>query len=363
MTDRPLQNHELAPDAVFTQVRYERKPCRTRDGADVPGLYSAWITLDNPDEHNALTTRMIAELVLALRKASVARDVVAVVLTGAGTRAFSSGGNAREYVESYIGRPDEYRQYLRLFADMITAALQCDKPVICRANGLRLGGGQELGMSCDFTVASDIATFGQAGPKRGSAAVAGSTDFLPLFVGVENAMQSAVLCEPWSAYKAHRLGLITDVVPVLCVDGRVVLNPLVVTDRYLDGGRIVYGDFKSGAEAAEARRLFKTGRVDLAPLDARVDELVTSLMLTFPGCTTKTIEALRTHKLAHWDKNREGNRAWLALNMLTEARAGFRAYHEGARDHREVDFVRLRQLLATGSDWNDALVEAVIPKG
>ena len=70
-------------------------------------------------------------------------------------------------------------------------------------------------MACDFTVASDLASFGQAGPKHGSAPDGGSTDFLPLFVGIERAMQSCTLCETWSAHRALDYGLITEIVPAL----------------------------------------------------------------------------------------------------------------------------------------------------
>ena len=129
---------------------------------------------------------------------------------------------------------------MRLFNDMVTGILHCDKPVICRVNGMRIAGGQEIGMACDFTVASDLAVFGQAGPRHGSAPDGGSTDFLPLFVGIERAMESCTLCETWTAYQAERYGLIHDIVPVLRVADGFVTNPLVVTDRWLDeNGRVV----------------------------------------------------------------------------------------------------------------------------
>ena len=62
-----------------------------------------------------------------------------------------------------------------------------------------------------------------------------------------------------------------------------------------------------------------------------------------PGCLSKTIESVRKHKLEHWDRNRESNRAWLSLNMMTEANAGFRAFHYGTKQQREVNFIKLRQ--------------------
>jgi 6-oxo-cyclohex-1-ene-carbonyl-CoA hydrolase len=245
---------------------------------------------------------------------------------------------------------------------MVSAILGCDKPVICRVNGMRIGGGQEIGMACDFTIAQDLAIFGQAGPRHGSAPDGGSTDFLPLFVGVEAAMESCTLCEPWSAYKAGRLGLVTKVVPALKVQGRFLPNPLVVTDRWIDHGQIVFGEMKTGTEREEGRKLFEAGEVDLSLLDAEVEAYVWKLANTMPGCLTKTIESVRKHKLEHWDRNRESNRAWLSLNMMTEGRAGFRAFHEGSKACREADFLLLRRRLAEGAAWDEALTEEVIAR-
>ena len=93
----------------------------------------------------------------------------------------------------------------------------------------------------------------------------------------------------------------------------------------------------------------------------RSTALCTNLLYTMPDCLIKTIESLRKHKLEHWDRNRETNRAWLSLNMMTEARAGFRAFHYGSKDQREVDFVLLRQRLAQGASWSDELIEEIAP--
>ncbi len=332
-------DHDLSPSHPFDdKVRYELRPCYAPNGSVAEGLHTAWITLDNPGQLNSYTTQMVKDVIFAFRRASNARDVVAVVFTGAGDRAFCTGGNTKEYAEYYAGRPEEYAQYMRLFNDMVSAILMCDKPTICRVNGMRIGGGQEIGMACD------------------------STDFLPLFVGIEQALISCALCEPWSAHKAMRLGLITDAVPVLRVDGELTPNPLVETDAWTQGGRIVYGEPKTGQALADAKALFKRGEVDLGPLDERVAELVTTLLMTFPGCTRKTIESLRKHKLEHWDRNKESSRSWLALNMMNEANAGFRAFNEGPRGDREIDFIALRQRLARGEKWGPELIDAVLPK-
>jgi 6-oxo-cyclohex-1-ene-carbonyl-CoA hydrolase len=357
-----MKDHRLVERDAFVGIRVERRGVRGRDGRPVDGLHNVWITLDNPEELNAYTTDMVKELILALRAASADRAAVAVVLTGSGTRAFCTGGNTREYAELYAGAPGEYRQYMRLFNDMVTAILHCDKPVVCRVNGMRVGGGQEIGMACDFSIASDLALFSQAGPKHGSAPDGGATDFLPLFVGMENAMLSGALCEPWSAHRFYFLGGLSGIVPALRVDDRWVANPLVITDRLLDEfGRVAYGEWKSGADRERGKALMERGRVDLRRLDEAVDELCTKLLYTMPDCLTKTIESLRKHKLVHWDRNRETNRAWLSLNMMTEANAGFRAFHLGTKERREVDFVLLRRRLAEGARWGEDLVHEIAP--
>ncbi len=358
-----FKNHDLVDLPAVPGVRVDALPVHDAAGAVVEGLHATRIALDNPGQLNSYTTEMVKGVILAMRHASNDRRSVAVVFTGTGDRAFCTGGNTAEYATYYAGRPEEYRQYMRLFNDMVSSILHVDKPVICRVNGMRIAGGQEIGMACDFTVAQDLALFGQAGPKHGSAPDGGSTDFLPLFVGVERAMESCTLCETWTAHKAYRLGLVTKIVPALRVDGELVSNPMAVTDRWIDdSGRIVYGEVKQGPARDEAKALLRRGSVDLGPLDQAVDELVTSLALTMPGCLAKTVESVRKHKLLHWDRNCETNRAWLGLNMMTEGRAGFRAFHEGSKACREPDFLLLRQRLADGAAWSDALTEEVLGK-
>ncbi|MBM4059535.1 MAG: 6-oxocyclohex-1-ene-1-carbonyl-CoA hydratase [Planctomycetes bacterium] len=358
-----FKNHDLVPPTTHQGIRVDRLPVHDPAGKVADGLFAARIMLDNPSQYNSYTTEMVKGVILGMRQASNDRACVAVVFTGSGDKAFCTGGNTVEYAEYYAGRPEEYRQYMRLFNDMVTAILHCDKPVICRVNGMRIAGGQEIGMACDFSIAQDLARFGQAGPKHGSAPDGGSTDFLPLFVGMEKAMESCTLCQHWSAHKALRLGLLTDLVPALVVDGRFVPNPLVVTDRWLDeNGRIVHGEFRTGAEAKAGKDLMARGKVDLSLLDKAVDGMITSLATTMPGCLSKTIESVRKHKLEHWDRNRETNRAWLGLNMMTEGRAGFRAFNEGNRDCREPDFLLLRQLQAGGAAWGEELTEKILWK-
>jgi 6-oxo-cyclohex-1-ene-carbonyl-CoA hydrolase len=358
-----LASHTLAEEISFPGLRVEKRPARLPDGRMVEGLYNTWIILDNQSQLNSYTTAMVKGVILAFRAASVARDVVAVVFTGSGDRAFCTGGNTKEYAEYYAGNPQEYRQYMRLFNDMVSAILGCDKPVVCRINGMRIGGGQEIGMACDFSIAQDLARLGQAGPKHGSAAIGGATDFLPLMIGMERALESGTLCEHWSAHKAYRFGMLHDIVPALKIDGKFVPNPLVITDRLLDEwGRFALGEPKTGAALDEGKRMLARGTIDLSLLDEKVEALCGKLLLTFPECLTKSLEELRKPKIEAWNRNKEDSRAWLALNMLAEARTGFRAFNEGPREQREIDFVALRLALAQGAPWTEALVESLIPR-
>ena len=358
-----LKSHTLVPDQTFTEILYELRPAIDPAGRPVDGLFNAWIALNNPKQLNSYTTEAVKEVILAFRQASMDRSVVAVVFTAVGDQAFCTGGNTKEYAEYYAGNPQEYKQYMRLFNDMIDAILRCDKPVVNRVNGMRIAGGQEIGMACDFTITVDTARFGQAGPKHGSAPDGGSTDFLPLYVGFSHSMESGILCEMWSAHKALHLGLVNQVVPVLKVDGAWVPNPMVVIDRYADEwGTIVFGDFKTGTARDEAKAVLAQATTDLSKLDEAVDALCTKILMLMPDCVSKTVNGLRKHKQWHWDNTNVTNREWLGLNMMTEAKAGFRAFNEGPKGKREVDFIKLRQLLAQGHPWDDNLIRAISPQ-
>lgn len=347
----------------YKEIIFEKRPCLDYSGNPIDGLFNAWIFINNPKQFNSYTTGAVKEIITAFREASNDRSVVAVVFTAVGDKAFCTGGNTKEYAEYYAGNPQEYKQYMRLFNDMVSAILMCDKPVINRVNGMRIAGGQEIGMACDFSIATDLARFGQAGPKHGSAPDGGSTDFLQLFVGIEKAFYSCTVCDPWSAHEALRHGLLTEVVHALKVNGEFIPNPLVYTNKWVnENGEIIYGAFKKGEEGARAKEILKSGEIDLALLDKAVEKLCTKLAYLMPNCLSKTLNSLRKKKLEHWDKNKESNRDWLALNMMTEGKAGFRAFNEGPKDNREVDFIKLRQLLAGGNEWNDDLIKEISPQ-
>ena len=366
--DTEPKDHNLVSDAareaVSKAVHYEKRPVKGTDGKPVDGLFNAWITLDNPSQFNSYNTDMVKATILAFRAASAARDVVAVVFTGVGDKAFCTGGNTKEYAEYYAGNPQEYRGYMRLFNDMVSAILGCDKPVVCRVNGMRIGGGQEIGMACDFSIAQDLARFGQAGPKHGSAPIGGATDFLPYMIGCEQAMVSGLLCEPFSAHKAYRLGIISD--SRAGAESRRQVRrqsdrdhrPLPRRLRPHRARRIQdrrRGRRRPGAFEARHRRLEPARREGRGAVHQAAVHLPRMHDQDGRGAAQAEAQA--------WNANKENSRDWLALNMMTEARAGFRAFNEGTRETgREVDFVALRRALAANTPWSDDLTDSIQPR-
>lgn len=347
---------------------YEKRPLKDPKGNVIPGLYVAWVTLNNPAQFNSYTTEMVKGVIAGFENSSTDRSVVATVFTGVGPYAFCTGGNTKEYSEYYSMRPEEYGAYMELFNNMVDSILMCKKPVICRINGMRVAGGQEIGTACDISISSDLAILGQAGPRHGSAPVGGASDFLPWYLGVEDAMWSCVSCEMWSAYKMWWKGLISKAFPVLKDDkGNWVRNPQVITDAFVKDGEIVYGEMKTGQEFKDARAWVqdkqKKGEVDFSLLDAEVDRIVWIFANLFPGCLMKAIDGVRQKKKFFWDQIKNDHRYWLATNMMGEAFLGFGAFNtKKITGVDTIDFIKNRQLIAEGKLVDTAFMEQVLGK-
>ncbi len=363
-----LKDHELFKGDLYFGSEppctvYEKKPVVDPKGNVVEGLYSAWITLNNPRQYNSYTTKMVKGVIAAFHNASLDRSVVATVFTGAGDKAFCTGGNTKEYAEYYSNRPNEYGEYMELFNHMVDSILFCKKPVICRVNGMRIAGGQEIGMAADIAVSSDLAIYGQAGPRHGSAPDGGSSDFLPWYLGMEEAMWNCISCEMWSAYKMKRLGYLTKVVPIIKDGDKWVRNPQIITDKWIDDGEIVYGEFKSGDEFKEAKAYVRNAQTDFTLLDGAVNDIIWKFTNLFPGCLIKTIDSIRAKKKFFWDYSKNYNRHWLAANMTGEAFLGFHAFNTKKITGKDtIDFVKFRQLIAKGAYQDDDMFEQVLGK-
>jgi 6-oxo-cyclohex-1-ene-carbonyl-CoA hydrolase len=363
--DNEVKDHELFKGDHWGSeppcTMYEKKalfgPHRNR----IPGLYVAWVTLNNREQDNRYTMQMVKGVIPGFTAASADRSVVAVVLTGVGDHALCKGGDTVEHSEYYSKRPNEYGEYVDLCSGMVGSILNCKKPAICRVNGMRVAGGQEIGMACEVAISSDLAVFGQAGPKYGSAPVGGASDFLPWFLTMEDAIWNCISSELWSAYKMKANNLITRVVPVLKKDGRFLRNPLVHTDTYVEDGEIVYGEFKTGGEAEGGRDLMKSCTVDLGPLDKAVDEVVWRITNLFPGSLQMSIDSIRAKKKFFWDQAKQPNRHWLAANMMGERFLGFTAFStRKMTGQNTIDFIKYRQLVAKGAVTDNKAFAAVL---
>ncbi|NMG77569.1 6-oxocyclohex-1-ene-1-carbonyl-CoA hydratase [Aromatoleum diolicum] len=365
--DNELKDHSLLGDTYFgndqPSVIYERKPVTDPDGKVAEGLYSAWITLNNPAQYNSYTTEMVKGVIAAFQRASSDRNVVAAVFTATGDKAWCSGGNTAEYASYYSRRPTEYGDYIDLFIGMVDGILNCKKPVICRVNGMRVAGGQEIGMATDITISSDMAVYGQAGPKHGSAPVGGSTDFLPWFLSMEDALYNCVSCELWSAYKMKNKGMISKVLPVLKKDGEWVRNPKVRTDTWVENGEVVYGEMVSGERLKEAEALIEQCTVDFELVDKEVNALIWRFTNLFPHCLMNSIDGIRGKKKFFWDQQKLAQRHWLAANMNNEAWLGFNAFDSRKITGKDtIDFVKYRQLVGEGAQIDDRFAEQVLAK-
>lgn len=170
------------------------------------------ITLNRPEVYNALSTELISDLTRTFRKASDGGEAGVIILTGSG-KAFSAGGDLDEIISLSLGEPEKREAYLTLFKEMIMAIRGNSLPVIAAVNGYCIGGGNEINLACDLTIASERAVFGQAGPKVGSVPVMGGTQLLPLVVGEKKSKEMVYLCRTYDAAEAERMGLVNKVVP------------------------------------------------------------------------------------------------------------------------------------------------------
>jgi len=368
--DNVLKDHQLFGDEhLGTEppcTMFDKKPLiNPNTGGEVEGLYTAWVTLNNPAQYGSYTTEMVKGVQAGMHKASMDRSVVATIFTGTGDRAFCTGGNTKEYAEYYTKRPKEYADYMDLFSGMVDGILKSRVPVICRCNGMRVAGGQEIGQACDLTVAADTAQFGQAGTRHGSTPTGGSSDFLPWQLPTtELAMWNCFSNEMWSAYKMERLGFITKAVPIKKNEkGEWVRDPRVITDKYLENGEIVYGEFKKGDELKQATGILKGLQTDWSRLDDYINRMVWTIANLMPLCLMTTVESIRMKKKSFWDDTKVYSMYWLAANMNAEAWLGFNAFNTSdLTGQRTIDFIKYRQLVAQGHQYDDALMEAVMAK-
>lgn len=170
----------------------------------------ATITINRPNRHNSFRSPTLDELTAAFEAAEEDTCVGVVVFTGAGDRAFCAGGDISEMgaLDPHVGR-----KFLGKCLKLSNAMRSLSKPIIAAVNGYCLGGGNELNLLCDLTIASENAVFGQTGPSVGSVPIWGGTQMLPRTVGEKKAREMVFLCLRYTAEEAVKMGLANKVVP------------------------------------------------------------------------------------------------------------------------------------------------------
>jgi 2-ketocyclohexanecarboxyl-CoA hydrolase len=188
---------------------------------------AAWIIINRPKLYNAFRARTIEELISAFKTAADDRGVSSIVLTGAGDKAFCTGGDQSAHEGQYDGRGivglpiDEFQSIIR----------DVPKPVIARVNGFAIGGGNVFATLCDLTIAADTAQFGQVGPKVGSVDAGWGTALLARHVGDKRAREMWFLNERYTAQQALEMGLVNKVVPAADLDQAVNAWTEVLAER------------------------------------------------------------------------------------------------------------------------------------
>jgi 2-ketocyclohexanecarboxyl-CoA hydrolase len=170
------------------------------------------ITINRPEVYNAFRNQTLEELIDALRSADEEKSANVMVLTGAGDKAFCTGGDQKVHnnegglygPRGTIGMPIE---------EMQTALRDLRKVSIARVQGFAIGGGNVFATLCDLTIASEKAQFGQVGPKVGSVDPGWGTAYLARIVGEKKAREIWFLCRRYSAAEAEKMGLVNKVVP------------------------------------------------------------------------------------------------------------------------------------------------------
>ena len=208
MSDAESSTPDQVDDTVWhasgewTDIRYET----TDDGI-------AKITIDRPEVHNAFRPQTLVEVDRALTMAREDESVGVIILTGAGDRAFCSGGDQRVRGDSGY-KLDAASTGRFHVTDLHGAMRRCPKPIVAMVAGWAIGGGHVLHLVCDLTIAADNARFGQVGPKVGSFDGGYGASILSDLVGPKKAKEIWMLCRQYDAEQAMEMGLINTVVPL-----------------------------------------------------------------------------------------------------------------------------------------------------
>jgi enoyl-CoA hydratase/carnithine racemase len=199
----------------------------------------ARITINRPDAYNAYTDHTLREMTDAFRDAATDNSVAVLVITGAGDRAFSVGGDIQQHVNEHDAHPETFQKWIEALLDAHAALRQLGKPSIARINGMVAGGGNDWNLACDLAIAADHAKFVQIETKVGLISTTASAHWLPIVVGERRAREIFLTGEPISANKALLWGLVNDVVPYKQLDRAVASLCQKLIDRFPASTRVM----------------------------------------------------------------------------------------------------------------------------
>jgi enoyl-CoA hydratase/carnithine racemase len=286
----------------------------------------ATITINRPFNFNAYSTAALEELTAAFQDAAFDDRIGVIVYTGAGTEAFCTGGDVKEYQAEYTRRPRDYWKYMGLFRAYIESIVNSGKPVVARLNGMAVGGGNESQMACDLAVIAEHAWIGQVGTRVGSVAAGGATQWLPMMVGDRRAREMLLFNGRIPPYQALEWGLVNRVVPSVTRDGAFIERATPEQIRAAQKGQDGYA-------------------IDLSRLDAMVADLCEKLLQQFPECARYTKQQVNFWKELSWHQTIGHARDWLSTHYTSlEPWEGMRAFVE----KRPAGHMEVRRRAAEG---------------
>ncbi len=220
----------------------------------VSGGRVAIITLNRPHADNAITTELAAQLIEVLETIAARSSMRVAIMTGAGDRAFSVGGDL--YQRKNMTKEQWLRQR-QIFDRVLYTLRQLRRPIIAAVHGMAYGGGCEIAISTDFIIASDDAVFGQPEAMVGLSAGGGGPIFLPRVLPPGKAMQMLMTGEPITAQEAHRLGLVNEIYPRT----ELMAGVLSIAEKIASNSPTAVQSVKRAVQNG-TRRACRTGRRD-----------------------------------------------------------------------------------------------------
>lgn len=329
-------------------------PARAADSFDFSDItyeksdWVARIKINRPQNFNAYSTPALKELATAFEDASWDDRVAVVVFSSEGHRAFSTGGDVKEYLAEYTQKPRDYWKYMSCFKAYIESITNCSKPVIARINGMAVGGGNESQLACDLGVMAEHAFIAQVGTNVGSVACGGSTQWLPLHVGDRRARGILFLNQRYPSFTALSMGLVNVVAPtVKGPDGEFITkltgDRCFLADWNTDPWEQPFATRATPEEIGQAIKGKDGYSIDFSRLDEATADLCNQIVHKFSECTRYTKTQVNYWKDSAWHATVGHARDWLSIHYTSlEPYEGMTAFVE----KRKVDYVGMRERAA-----------------